>query len=256
MLLKDMIAAAQKKVDGVGDPGDDAEKKAAKTVAEAELSALKSVEKEGYTFTQNDLNDVDRKAKVAAGNTTQRMEKLFGTSLDNVETVLANLVEQSLGITGDSGATGEGEGAGAGAGEFDANVLARVTSELKKRDETIGTLKQGQTDFQRMYYEREVKDSLAEQFGSLGLVNEFRPAAETYADKVVGYSDLVDKKMNGEAVTNEEIKAKAEAVKSASRPWFAAPPNPDYPGIPPAPNGDPVVPLTDEQRANKSDAVF
>ena len=234
-----------------------------RAAAEAELAALKGVgEAEDY-FTQDQVNGFVAKEKQGVTATKDRIEKMFGTDLESVEGVLSQfetmLTDDNSGTgsgTGEGSGTGTGAGTGegqGGSGNVDANgVLNRMLGELKKRDDTISTLQQGTQNFQRSYFQKGIEDDLAERFRNMGLEKDFEGAAKNYLENVVGISDLVDKRMKGENPTEEEVKAKLDAVQTALPVIFQPVPNPDLPEIPVTPDGQPPRTLTDQEREQAS----
>lgn len=227
--------------------------------AEAELNALKAAQGADDLFDQTHVNNLVAAEKRQVKETQDRIEKAFGTDLAGVETVLGSIEAQLTGDqtgqqTGDQTGQQTGQqqtGDQTGQQQTGAISLTALQTELQKRDEEIQNLKTGTTEFQRGIHREKVEDQLRAQLKSMGLVSVFQNTAETYLKNVVGYDDLVDKAMKGEAITEEELAGKVTPVKEASSPWFAES-NPDFPGIPPSPEGDNGQPLTDEQRREKS----
>lgn len=252
MPIEDLITAAKKRVEDIGDPGEDAEKQKLKAAAEAQVEALENAKSQGYTKTQDDLNALDKKLKEEGNTVKDRLEKMFGTDLESVEKVMTDLEQMIVGDD-DSGAGGDGDKSGQ---QDNTPLLARLQSELKDRDTKIEGLTTSQQEFQRSILGERVQGRVHTDLDALGLDKTYRGPAHTYAEKVVGYGDLIDKAMKGEEVTDEEIRARTERVKKESAVWFTAVPNPDFPGIPPTDTGEPPEQITDEQRRQRMTPVY
>lgn len=251
MSLKALIEARKNKLNQLGDPGDDEQKKAEKAKLEAEIAALEEADADKEVFSQDDLNRIDQQAKADASKTKDRIEKMFGTSIDSVEEVLQRFdnVLPTTGDQGDQGGQGDGDTGKGDAGTLDLN---RVLGELKKRDDTIQNLQQNNTQFQRMFFGNEINREFEAKLNAMGLAQPFAETAKNYLNNVVGTDDLLEKRLKGEQVTEEEITQKAEAVKNASPVWFQAVPNPDAPEIPVTPDGGTPKTFTDEERKQVS----
>ena len=208
-----------------------------RAAAQARFDELTSIKEDGIGFTQDDLNRVDRQAKDGYENS---IKDVLGMTLEETKQVMAS-VEESL--VGD-GESGEGNG--------DGNVLERMQSALKERDDKIGTLSSSHEDFQRRYYTERVTNRLGEAFRSAGLQDKYL----TPAQRLASYDELIEKSMKGEEVKDEEFTAISDSVKEQAPVFFEPERNDDYPDIPPAPNGETPAELTDQQRAERSAPVF
>jgi hypothetical protein len=254
--IEDLITAVDNEIKALGDPGDDEQKKAKKVELEARKKGLEEAKGAGYVKTQEDLNALDKQHK-EAGNTQAtelqtRIEKMFGTDLESVEGVMTELEKMIV----PDGQQQTGDGSTTGQQQSDTPLLARLQSELKTRDETIKGLSDSHTQFQRQILGERVSARVYADMKALGLDPNYTGPATTYVDKVIKYDDLIDKALKGEEVSDEEIRQRTEQVKQASGVWFQAVPNPDFPGIPPTPGGDPPQPLTHQQRLEQSDPVY
>lgn len=246
MSLKAKIEAKKQEIASIGDPGSDETKKTQKAIAEGQLKVLEEAHADKEVFDQDDLNRVDQQANQKAKDTKDKIETMFGTDLESVQGVLEQF--ENVLPKDDSGQEGEG---GEGK-EGDADVLNRALSTIQSQGETIKTLKDDSSSFQRQYFAGDIEQKLNSQLEQIGLVREFEAPASRYLQNVVGVSDLVDKRMKGEQVTDEEIQAKVKQVSEDSPVWFQTPPNPDAPGIPQTPEGAPPKSYTDEERQNVS----
>lgn len=222
--------------------GNTEENSSERVSAQAKLDALSSVKEAGFTFTQDDLNRIDSRAKQGYESS---IKDVLGMTLEEAKEVMAG-VEESLVETS--------EGQSPGPEGKEGNVLSRVRAALEDRDKKIGDLSTSQQDFQRRYYTERVTNRLGEALKSAGLNDKYLTPAQRLARDT--YDELIEKSMKGEAVADEEFQKIAGSVKEQAPVFFENEPNPDHPGIPPAPEGQEPQQITDQQRAERSEPVF
>ncbi len=217
-----------------------AESETDKRFHQGEIDSLTALKQEGL-FTQADLNRVDQQNKAKL----DEWEQASGTNLEDFKKVMEN-IESSITVDPQEGGQGKPQ-------EGDADPgLGRVLNEFSKRDQAIQQERDARLNFERELRSERITNRFNDTFRELGLNDKYL----TPARQLLSYDDLVEKAMKGQEVTAEEIKQKAEGVKNLSPVWFESEPNPDYPGVPPSPEGGEAPRLTDEQRAEQAANVF
>lgn len=229
--LQQLIDAAKQALEGLqeGTPEHAA--------AKARLEALETVQAEGITKTQDDLNHLDRQNKEAH---EKAIKDVLGMSLEEAQNVIANFSEES----------GEGE-EGEGEGET-SNPLERMQSTVEQLQNENQQLKDQTIDFQRRYYTGQATNRLNSAFKDLGLQDKYYGPAQDLAK----YDELIEKMMRGEEVSDDDFKAAAETVKEQAGAFFEAERNNEFRDVPPTPNNQPPQKLTDEQKAQRATPVF
>lgn len=232
MSLDKMITDTRKMAEGL--EGEE------KVKAEGAVAALESAKEAGYTFTQDDLNRVDRQNKEALNALRQDMQQTLGAGWDDVKKTL----EETL--TGDEPDEGEG----------DTPPLQRLFAEIEKRDEAIAAERKERLSFQRELKQERLMGELNQHFEALDLQKPYHKAAQRFVSPSL--SQLVDKAMAGEDVS-EDLQAQANEVKELSPVWFEKPSDPnELPAYPNTRSQDGSGPrqLTDEERLARAESVI
>jgi hypothetical protein len=233
MSLDQMIADAQNRAEN-------AETDEERLKASGHLDALTQAKEAGYTYTQDDLNRVDKQNKEALKTLRQDMESTLGTGWEEFKEAMQEVAKDDPDM-----APTDPEG----------SIMQKILGELSERDEAIKQVQAEGLAFKRELKAERLSKELSDHLESLDLQKSYARAAREFISPRL--EAIVEKAMQGEDVS-EEIKTQANWVKELSPVWFEKPQDPQLPPPLPgrSPNGGAPRQLTDEERMQRSESII
>ncbi len=251
--IDELIRKAQEEVNRAKD--DD------RPVAQAKLDALKEAKSAGIEMDNTEVNGVVTRK---TNETADKWKNLVGMDYDEAEKLFEDLEDDTVRTLLGTGDSGDGEG------DDDKPVAERIQEALRSRDTKIENLSTSLTDVNRRYSADKVETAVEKAFRAASI----DPAFLEPAKRLASYDDLVQKVAGGQSVTNEEINAKVEGVKTLSGVWFKEGDGEEdtkdgltvaghrlkeeavRPHIPATPAAQETAEITDEDRAARAASVY
>lgn len=249
--IDELITAAQKSVDESTEES--------KAVAEARLAAFQEAKEAGITLSQDEVNNIIKTEKEKAeGAANDAWKEVLEMDLDEAKEILEGMNDEELQtLLGNSDSEEEGD--------EEESMPERVKTALRELKQEKDQLAESTHDFQRRYYDSDIASRLTNALRAEGLQDAYLDPAKRLSE----YSKLVDKAMEGEVPSDDEIQQAAGSIKELSPVWFedgSGEGSEDgsrvvagvrvKDGIPATPRENRSAELTEAQRAERTASVY
>jgi hypothetical protein len=236
--------------------------------ATGRVEALTSLKQMGFSFTQDDLDKIDRQAKESY---EASIKEVLGMTLDEAKGVIESFEE--------SGA-GESEGSGTGVREGEGTPLERMQSALEQRDQKIQAAEERLTGLSRSLYSERVENNLRRALGELEVgTGDEKAKVSLKGDRfdfvrgIAGEQELIEKLMKGETLPDDVYQQRAKSVYEGLPEVFETEDSEltsvagevivlghkvkdGGPGIPATPPSGQTAEITDEDRRQRAASVY
>lgn len=246
--IDELITAAEKSVE------ESTEEDKARN--EGYLKALEDARQAEITLSQAEVNNLLKSEReTAEGKANDAWKEVLDMDLDEAKEILKGMNDEELQtLLGSEGEEGESE----------ESVAERFKTALQERDAKINSLSESQHDFQRRYFDTDIRSRLEAALRAEGLQDNYLDPAKRLSE----YGKLVDKAMEGEVPSDHEIREAASSIKELSPVWFESQQDQAgdgsrvvagvtvRDGIPATPRENRSSELTEAQRAERTNSVY